>query len=240
MDSGVGKVLEWEGDASEQREPALPRSKPWDVQGREDVQGAGGCWGFVWSWGAMGWGQWWHSTQKDLSLVEPLLAERLPQTWQDGSEAGILNPALAGQETASHRGSEPSLSLGAFSTQVVSLPPWPMVERNCSFFWVYWCSLENSKQDLLVYLLVRALMDTGSRALASSSPPARLAVPGCPPTRPSCGHRDWGATTLFHSARGCLRFCPRWPRAPPWPHRLPEHLSGPVYVFLVWDLKWFL
>lgn len=93
-------------------------------------------------------------------------------------------------------------------------------------------------EDLLVSIyVVRVLAGTVSRALTSPTRPARLAASGCPPARLSCGHRDRGATTLFRSARGCLCFCPRWPRAPPRPRRLPEHLSGPVYVFLVWDLK---
>ena len=37
------EAVRMRGGVSEQREPALPRSKPWDVQGQEDVQGAGGC-----------------------------------------------------------------------------------------------------------------------------------------------------------------------------------------------------
>lgn len=72
-----------------------------------------------------------------------------------------------------------------------------------------------------------------SHTLASPCGPWVPLLPG-----PSCGHpRPRELVTLFRSTRVCLCFCPRRPHAPPRPRRLPEHLSGPVYVFLVWDLK---
>lgn len=87
-------------------------------------------------------------------------------------------------------------------------------------------------------LLTRA----GSRTHGSPAHPHTFASPCGPwvplPPGPSCGHpRPREVVTLFRSARVCLCFCPRRPHAPPRPRRLPEHLSGPVYVFLVWDLK---